>query len=61
MKHTARHKLNAAAINGCLIISGIAGLFFQSWTVFLLVGAALLLIALCSGDIRLDSDRRPRR
>jgi len=55
MKRTARHKLNAASINGCLIIAAIVALVFKSWLVFVLAAAALLLTAVCTGDIRLTS------
>jgi len=48
----ARQKLNVAYFHGCLIISGLAGLVAQSWTLF---GLALIVsFALCchSGEIR---------
>ena len=61
MKRTARHKLNAATLNGILIMSTIVALLFRSWLVFVLVAAAMLLTALCAGDIRLDSDQADRR
>ena len=60
VKKTARHKLNAATINGCLIISAIVALIFKSWLVFVLVTTALLITAACAGDIRLTSGRSKR-
>lgn len=61
MKRTARHKLNAASINGCLIIAAIVALVFKSWFVFALVASALFLTAVCTGDIRLTGDGNKRR
>jgi hypothetical protein len=60
MKRTARHKLNAASINGCLIIAAIVALLFKSWLVFALVAGALLLTGICTGDIRLTSSSGKR-
>ena len=54
----ARHKLNVAAVNGCLLLAGLVGLVTQSWWAF---GAALLVfvaLAYHAGDIR--PDRRHR-
>ncbi len=55
---TARHKLNAASINGILIVAGIVAFFGQSWTVFWLLVAILLGTSLMSGDIRPQSPRK---
>ncbi len=57
MKRTARHKLNAAVFNGILIVAGMAALLLQSWKVFLLVAAALVVGAWWAGDIRVDGHR----
>jgi len=61
VKKTARLKLNAATINGCLIISAIVALVFKSWLMFVLVATALLLVAVCAGDIRLTGGYHKRR
>jgi hypothetical protein len=49
---SARSKLNAAYINGSLILAGVAGVVMQSFGVFLLALIALLIGNLLSGDIR---------
>jgi hypothetical protein len=53
----ARAKLNQAHFNGALVISGIIAAMFESWTLFTVLAAALLIAALAGGDIRL----KPRR
>ncbi len=60
MKNTARHKLNAASVNGILILAGLAGLLLQSWNVFVLVGVVLAVSAWCAGDIRIRGDANRR-
>ena len=48
----ARQKLNAVAIQGCLIVSGIIGLVCQSWLIFLITSVVLIGSSLAGGDIR---------
>ncbi len=48
----AREKLNAAYLNGCLIIAAVVGLASGSWVVFGAVLAVLVGGALYSGEIR---------
>jgi hypothetical protein len=48
----ARQKLNAVAIQGCLILSGIIGLVCQSWLIFLITSMVLIGASLAGGDIR---------
>ncbi len=48
----ARQKLNAVAIQGCLILSGIIGLVCQSWLIFLITSGVLIGSSLAGGDIR---------
>ena len=55
---TAREKLNAASVNGSLIVAAIAGCIAESWTVFLLVAGILLMLAVHCGDIRTSPRRR---
>ena len=54
MKNTARHKLNAANVNGILILASLAGLLLQSWKVFLFVAVVLAASAFWAGDIRME-------
>lgn len=49
---TARHKLNAAVLNGALGVALVVGLLTQSLAAFLLVLAVLLIGALHSGELR---------
>lgn len=49
---TARHKLNAAVVNGSLAIALLAGFFTGSVAVFLLVLVVLLVGAYHTGDLR---------
>lgn len=49
---TARHKINAAVLNGALIIALLAGFATGSVVVFALVLALLLAGAYHSGDLR---------
>lgn len=48
----ARQKLNAVAIQGCLIVSGIIGLVCQSWLIFVIASVVLIGASLTGGDIR---------
>ena len=48
----ARQKLNAVAIQGCLIVSGIIGLVCQSWLIFLITSVVLIGSSLAAGEIR---------
>ena len=45
----ARHKLNASAIHGVLLVAGVVALLFQSWAVFWLLVIVLLATALHVG------------
>lgn len=57
---SARHKLNAAVLNGTLCIALVVGALTQSVVVFLVVLAVLLAGALHSGELRPNSDRSRR-
>jgi hypothetical protein len=48
----ARNKLNAAHMNGILIIAGLAGLLTGSWAVFAVGVAILFILSVHSGGIR---------
>ena len=48
----ARKKLNAAYLNGSLVIAVVIGVLAGSWTVFVLTLAALLVGNLLTGEIR---------
>lgn len=48
----AKHKLNALYFQGAAVLAGVAGLLTQSWEVFFVVLALLLVAAVASGDIR---------
>lgn len=50
----ARQKLNAVAVQGCLIVSGIIGMACQSWLIFLITSAVSIGSSLVAGDIRPD-------
>ena len=49
---TAKHKLNAANINGTLLIAAVFGIASEGFVVFLLVAALLLAGSLHDGSIR---------
>jgi len=49
---TARHKLNAAHVQGAIIVAGILGALTESLLVFLIALAGLLIAAFLAGDIR---------
>ncbi len=48
----ARNKLNAAHLNGCLIVAGILGGLTSSWQVFAVALAILVMLDLYTGGIR---------
>jgi hypothetical protein len=54
---TARNKLNAAHINGALIIAAVLGALTGSWWIFGVTLGGLLVSALVSGEIRLRGRR----
>jgi hypothetical protein len=57
----ARQKLNLAYINGCIVVAALIGLACQSWVVFLVGVAVLLVLDLVGGNIRASpQDRRKR-
>jgi hypothetical protein len=49
---SARNKLNAAYFCGSLLLAGGIGLATQSWQVFAVALAGLLVVNLLAGDIR---------
>ena len=49
---SAKHKLNAAYLNGALLIAAVFGIAAESLTVFLLVAALLIASSLHDGSIR---------
>ena len=57
----ARHKLNAAAVNGSLLIAAAAGLITGSVIVFLVMLVLCLALGLSSSDIRVDRRDLKRR
>ena len=57
---SARHKLNAAYMQGSLIIAGFIGGVFESFFAFVITFAVLLIGNIQCGDIRLNP-RRTRR
>jgi hypothetical protein len=48
----ARTKLNAACVNGCLVVEALAGLAARGWGVFLAALAVTLVGACYTGEIR---------
>jgi len=54
----ARSKLNGAFLNGSLLIAGMIGALTQSWIVFGLALAGLVIANLNSGEIRLTGRGR---
>ncbi len=55
---SARQKLNIAFFNGSLLLAGVAGLIAQSWLVFGLVLAVLVVANLCRDEIRVSKSKR---
>ena len=49
---SAKHKLNAAYLNGALLIAAVSGIAAESFIVFLLVAALLIVGSLHDGSIR---------
>jgi hypothetical protein len=49
---TAKHKLNAAHVNGALMIAAVLGVLTQSWLVFLIAAAVLIATSIQDGSIR---------
>jgi hypothetical protein len=49
---TARHKLNGAYLLGALLIAGLVGAMFESWTVFMIAAGVLIATNLHDGNIR---------
>lgn len=56
----ARHKLNILVFSGVLLISGLLGAAFQSWTACFLSGISLVLASLLVGHIRLRQTKRSK-
>ena len=54
----AAKKLNVSYMNGSLVLAAIVGLLFQSWTVFFVVAAILIVSDLYMGSIRPSGQRR---
>mgnify|MGYP006277000651 CR=1 FL=1 len=50
---SAKHKLNAANINGCLVMAGIFGAAAQSWMIFLILLVVFIGLSVHSKSIRL--------
>jgi hypothetical protein len=48
----ARQKLNAAYVNGSLLLAGLAGWLLESWLFFCLVLCGLIVLNLHSNEIR---------
>lgn len=48
----ARQKLNAANINGCLVIAGVFGAAAGSWLVFFILLVVFVGLAIHQGSIR---------
>jgi hypothetical protein len=48
----AKNKLNAAHLNGALVIAALAGWATGSWVIFVLAAVALLAAAVVGGGIR---------
>ena len=49
---TAKHKLNAAFIQGALVIAAVFGILAGSWLVFLITAGILIAMNLHDGSIR---------
>ena len=54
---SARQKLNAAYIQGGLIVAAFVGALVQSWVVFAIAAAVLIGLSLLGGEIRPRSRR----
>jgi hypothetical protein len=53
----ARKKLNAAYLNGALLLAGTAGILSGSWTVFAVALSGVVITSIISGAIRLESGK----
>jgi hypothetical protein len=56
----ARQKLNKHHILGSLGLAGLLGLVMGSWAVFVIAGAVMVGVSICTGEIR-GKDGRQRR
>lgn len=54
----AREKLNRVHVIGALGLAGLLGLATGSVTVFVIVGAVLIVASVCTGEIRSKPDAR---
>ena len=54
----ARGKLNQAYMTGSLILAAFIGLVFNSWTAFGVAFAAVVVLNVIGGNIRLGGSRR---
>ncbi len=57
---SARQKLNSFYLGACTIAAALAGLMFQSWSVFAIGLLAGLVVKFHDGGIRLASRKRRR-
>ena len=48
----AKQKLNSAHPSAAMVIAGLIGLVTQSWTVFLVALAGVIIVDVVAGDIR---------
>lgn len=55
-----RKKLNAANVNGALLVAGIIGSLTGSWVIFGVALAGLLISGVLGGDIRPGGGRRQK-
>ena len=54
---SARQKLNRAFLNGILLLAAILGAAAQSWLVFTIALALLLIASVITGEIRMNRRR----
>ena len=57
----ARQKLNEASVFGSIVVAGVIGFATDSWTIFAIATAVLLIAVVYNGDIRSRGYRRHRR
>ncbi|CAN5849604.1 hypothetical protein BH23PLA1_BH23PLA1_26170 [soil metagenome] len=57
----ARSKLNVAYAQGCLILAAVVGILAESWTVFAVVLAVLVVGCVLAGEIRPRRRRSGRK
>jgi hypothetical protein len=55
---SARKKLNAAYLNGALLLAGAAGILSGSWSVFAVAFAGVVIGNIIAGSIRFGSSNR---